>query len=70
MGRAGSIDDIIRQLVEGGGSETIIDADGRIPKDYLNWSTDEHKRRWKHEYHCLVHSFGDKWNRSPHEATI
>ena len=37
-----AIADIIRQLIKGGASETITDADGRIPKEYSNRSTHEH----------------------------
>lgn len=29
---------VIRLLIEGGASETVVDADGKIPKYYLDWS--------------------------------
>ncbi len=41
-----AIADVIRQLIEGGVSETMTDADGRIPKDYSDWSTREHRYQW------------------------
>ena len=38
--------DVIRQLLEKGASETIVDSYGRVPKDYLSWSICEHETRW------------------------
>lgn len=47
------IANVIRLLIEGGASETIVDADGRIPKDYLDWCTSEHGNDWTHEYWAI-----------------
>ncbi|CAD6584369.1 MAG: hypothetical protein ASARMPRED_001750 [Alectoria sarmentosa] len=54
-----SIADMIRQLIKGGASETIADADGKLPKDYSNWSTWEHGREWKRDYWRLTHTSAD-----------
>lgn len=53
------IADVIRQLIKKGASETFADADGKIPKDYSNWSTWEHEREWNRDYRRLTHKIAD-----------
>ena len=55
--------DVIRRLVEAGASETILDADGRTPKDYLDWSTYEHFKKWDRGYNEIMRAFEteEKW---------
>ena len=45
---------VTRLLIEGGASDTMIDEEGRIPKDYLDWSTEVHRHDWKREYRNLT----------------
>ena len=41
---------VIERLIEGGASETIVDSDGRIPRDYSSWTTDEDVLKWSGDY--------------------
>ena len=50
-----SMADVIQLLIEGGAAETIVDAYGRVAKDYVDWSTDEHERNWGREYWDLTY---------------
>ncbi len=64
-----AIADVIRQLVQGGASETIADADGRIPKDYSEWSTKEHGYQWITSYWEIMDADDDR-RENPHETQM
>ena len=44
------IANVIELLIAAGASESIVDEDGRIPKDYLGLSDWDDEYRWKQEY--------------------
>ena len=61
---------VIARLIAGGASETIADADGRMPKDYSGWATRAHKNRWKQDYLKLTDSLTEYILRDSHKSQI
>ena len=60
--------DVIRRLINGGASETIADAYGRIPKDYADCDRDGH-HKWDQDYIDFKHTpTEDGGLQNPHET--
>lgn len=63
------IADVIQRLIEGGASETIADAYGRIPKDYAALFTWKHYDQWKAAYRRLMHAPAEGcWHSNPNKS--